>query len=237
MKPLFSPMAPGPFAAFTWLFLFSAPAPIQAQESDSQDARLEQRAAEPPPSSEEAAQAVALALAELDGEPSLEELEQAALKIARADPLSVEGWIEATRRSAWLPVLKLSADHKRGRDESLDRDQVGPDEWGADTDRGFGVGVSVQWNLSELVFNADEIRVHKALEDRAQRREAILTTLINTWFERRRLQLELKLKPPADPLEYARLRLAVQSLGATIDALTGGLLSRNLSKQSVFRGP
>ncbi len=229
-------------AALWFSVIFAAQAALaQEVETEATRSRGEPAQATSPPTlsrqeAQKAARAVARALAELEDEPSLEELEHAALRVARADPGSVEGWMQAPRRSAWLPVLKLSADHRSGRDESLDRDQINPDEWGADTDRGFGVGISMQWNLSELVFNSDEIRVHGALEDRAKRREGVLMTLINTWFERRRLQLELRLSPPSDPLEYARIRLAIQSLGATIDALTGGQLSRNLSKTEVSPG-
>jgi hypothetical protein len=179
-----------------------------------------------------AAQQVDAALAALDQEPSLAVLERAALRRAEADLASVRGWRRAPNRAALLPVLKLTAEKDMERDESLDRYQDEPDRWGADTDRDLGFQVSAQWRLGELVFSPDEVAVYRALADRAERREALLTVLVSHYFERRRLQLRQLLSPPADPLAALELGLKISELGAVIDALTGGLLSRNLSNRN-----
>jgi hypothetical protein len=132
--------------------------------------------------------------------------------------------------SAVLPVVKLVAEHDMERDESLDRYQDEPDRWGADTDRDLGFQVSAQWNLPELVFNPDEVRIYGALANRASRREALLTTLVGYYYERRRLQLAELLEPASDLAGELERRMRIEELTAFIDALTGGLLSRNLEK-------
>jgi hypothetical protein len=172
------------------------------------------------------------AIARLPDEPSLAALERAALRRADADSDSVRWLTAAVHVAAALPAIKLTLDRDVSRDESLDRYQDEPDRWGADTGRGFGVGASAEWKLGELVFDPDEIRVYDLLGDRADRREELLTLLVGTYFERRRLMLTELLVPAATPEEAIERRTRIDELTAVIDALTGGLLSRNLKRSS-----
>jgi hypothetical protein len=165
-------------------------------------------------------------------EPSLAELQKAALSYQDTDPETAKRWRKAPNRAALLPTLKFVFDRDLERDESLDRYQDEPDRWGADTDHDLGFQVSAQWELDELVFNSDEVRVWGALADRASRREALLTMLVGYYFERRKLQLKELLSPPEDIEEMAELKLRIAELTASIDALTGGCLSAELQKKA-----
>jgi hypothetical protein len=138
----------------------------------------------------------------------------------------------AVHAAAALPSIKLSVDRDVSRDESLDRYQDDPDRWGADTGRGIGMSASAEWKLAEIVFDPDEVRVYDLLGDRADRREALLTLLVGTYFERRQLMLTELLLPAATPGEAIARRMRIDELTAVIDALTGGLLSRNLKRRS-----
>ena len=168
------------------------------------------------------------AIARLAGEPKLERLKSAALKLADADVEGARGWMRATNWVAVLPVVKFTAEHDMERDESLDRYQDEPDRWGADTDRDLGLQVSAQWNLGEIVFNPDEVRVYSALANRAARREALLSVLVSYYFERRKLQLTELVSPASNPMAALDKRMRIEELTSLIDALTGGLLSRYL---------
>ena len=181
-------------------------------------------------------QRIDAALRRFDSEPSLEALKQAALRYADADRDGARRWLRATNAAAALPLAKLVFDHDMGRDENLDRYQDEPDRWGAGTARKMGFQVSLQWRLDELVFNPDEVRVWGALADRAERREAVLTVLVGYYFERRRLQVKELLDPPAELAEAAELKLRIAELTASIDAMTGGLLSLALSDSAKKRG-
>lgn len=169
------------------------------------------------------------AIATLSKEPSLADLRRAALSQADAGREVSERWKRGARFSAILPTLKLGADFSEGRDESLDRYQDDPDRWGADTDRGFGADISLQWKLDRLIFNTDELKVFDELADRAIRRENLTALLISVYFERRRLQLEWLLLPPGDLGDALERRMRIEELGQTIDALTGGLLSSKMT--------
>ena len=168
------------------------------------------------------------ATARLAGEPRLERLKSAALRLADADVEGARGWMRATNWAAVLPVVKFTAEHDMERDESLDRYQDEPDRWGADTDRDLGLQVSAQWNLGEIVFNPDEVRVYGALANRAARREALLSVLVSYYFERRKLQLTELVSPATDSMKALDIRMRIEELTSLIDALTGGLLSRYL---------
>jgi len=172
------------------------------------------------------------ALARLPEEPTLAALERAALRKADADPGSVRWLLAAVHAAAALPVITLSVDRDVGRNESLDRYQDDPDRWGADTDNGIGMSASAEWKLGELVFDPDEVRVYDLLGDRAERREELLTLLVGTYFERRQLMLTELLLPATTPDEAIARRMRIDELTALIDALTGGLLSRNLKQRS-----
>jgi len=175
------------------------------------------------------------ALARLDGEPSLAELQRAALRLADADPERAKNWMRAPNLAPILPRFKVTVDHDIERDENLDRYQDEPDRWGADTDRDLELQFSAQWELSELVFNPDEVRVYGALANRSLRRESLLTTLVGTYFERRKLQLAGMIDPAPELAEAFERRLRIDELTALIDALTGGLLSRTLEQRSRTR--
>jgi hypothetical protein len=169
------------------------------------------------------------ALKGLSFEPSLEDLKKAALKFADADIEGAKGWRHAPNAAAALPTVKFVFNHNLERDESLDRYQDEPDRWGADTDKDLSFQVSVQWRLDELIFNPDEVRVWNALADRASRRDAILTVLVGTYFERQKLQLKDRLSPPNNLDEAVQLKLRIAELTASIDAMTGGRLSRGIT--------
>lgn len=194
------------------------PAPAPAAQSTVEEKRAQEK------------RLLEEALKSLSQEPTLAQLEKAALKLADADMESVKRWKRALNASAALPVVKITAEHDMERDESLDRYQDEPDRWGADTDKDLGFQVSAQWYLNELIFNPDEVRVYGAIANRAQRRETLLMVLVGYYFERRRLQLKQILAPPTELQEIIKLELKIEQLGASIDALTGGLLSSNLSK-------
>lgn len=225
---------------------YLAVAPVRAQTTDSDGADdtgdtevpapvvanppATETAATPVKSQSESAETLSRRVDELldrfPGDPSLDELKQAALRFADADRHSARHWKTAPNRAALLPALKFTFDHDMERDETLDRYQDRPDRWGADTDRDFGFQLSAQWKLDELVFNSDEIRVWSALADRAARRQAVLTMLIGYFFERRKLQLTLLLNPPQTLNEMAEIKIRIAELEAALDALTGGYFSK-----------
>ena len=88
----------------------------------------------------------------------------------------------------------------------------------------------VEWDLSRVVFNPDELRVLRENTVLVKLREDLLNRVTRSYFERRQLQVELMIRPPVDVSEVVRIRLRIQELTAELDALTGGWFSRKLEK-------
>ncbi len=168
------------------------------------------------------------AMSALSHEPSFEELMRAAIENADAGRNNSKRWKKASRLSSILPALKVSGNMTEGRNEDLIRYQEKPDRWGADTDRGYKLDISMQWKLDRIVFNTDELKVYDALTSRALRRENLTALLISLYYERRRLQLETILMPAEELADVLETRMRLEELGRNIDALTGGLLSRTI---------
>ena len=180
----------------------------------------------PAPQAQEDKQRLEQILAVLEKEPALETLLQAALKLADADVEGARSWYRRARLSPLLPSIKISVGYDLEHDESLDRTQLDPDEWGADTDRDLEMEATAQWDFSNLIYHPEELKIQTALAKRSDRREALSTLLIGYWFERRQLQIMLAFRPPQHLEEHIQHTLRVKELTACIDALTGGRLTR-----------
>ena len=64
-----------------------------------------------------------------------------------------------------------------------------------------------------------------------QLRDDVLDEVTRLYFERRKLQIELKQDPPKDVDEYIEKELRLQELTANIDAMTGGWFSREIERR------
>jgi hypothetical protein len=65
-----------------------------------------------------------------------------------------------------------------------------------------------------------------------QLRDDIMDDVTRTFFERRRVQVELLTHPPSDPKVELDKELRLQELTARLDGLTGGWFSRQLERNS-----
>jgi hypothetical protein len=63
-----------------------------------------------------------------------------------------------------------------------------------------------------------------------QLRDDILDEVTKLYFERRRTQIELLTQPPKNEKSKIEKELRLQELTASIDALTGGYLSKNIEE-------
>ncbi|MGH7198891.1 MAG: WD40/YVTN/BNR-like repeat-containing protein [Candidatus Omnitrophota bacterium] len=170
-------------------------------------------------------------LDQFTGEPSIAEIQNAAVRYAEAYPAKIEEWRRAAARKALLP--KVSFDYDLNRDQTIDLDRGGtndPDVYitGPEgTNRGWSVGVS--WDLSELIWNGDQTSIDTRSRLMVELRDDVLTQVTHLYYERRRLQVEMALAPMRDLPVQIEKEIRLEELTAGIDALTGGYLSKRLS--------
>jgi hypothetical protein len=146
---------------------------------------------------------------------------------AQAEAERARSLVARAGRAAWLPELRLRAEKRMGRSESLDvrgpSAMPGRDTFGLDASNAMLYEVRAIWDLPRLVFSPEEgAAVQQALRMADMRRE-IESQVNRVYFERRRLLIHPAGNPP-DEATGALLR--VEELEAELDALSAGAFSR-----------
>lgn len=152
-------------------------------------------------------------------EPTIRQIQEAAIRYAEViDPERIENLRKGARFKAILPDLDL--DYDKTISYSGSNFWVGPYDW----------GIGLSWDLGDLIFSEQQRLIDSQVRLMVKLRDDILDEVTRLYFERRRLQVDLLLEPPKDLEDKLKKELRLQELTADIDALTGGYLSRSLSK-------
>jgi hypothetical protein len=181
-------------------------------------------------------------LARFDQEPTVIQVQEATATYNHIEQDVISGWTTRANLAPLLPHVRVdwrrfSVDNLQNTFNQsydvlvdgtelltgIDRDQRtqnnDQDQWRVQGD----------WELRDLIFNPDLLRVSNERSDLVELREDILTTVTTLYFQRRRAQVQMVMDPPADAVERLRRELELQELTAGIDALTGGWFSQQLS--------
>lgn len=143
---------------------------------------------------------------------------------AQADPERLRDLGRRARRSAWLPELRLRAERRLGRNESLDLPALPTSTLsplGLDTSNDVRYEARATWDLARLVFSAEEIAAEAQALRVADMRREIESACTRLYFERRRLAGDSRFDP-VDPAAQARRALRMQEIAAELDVLSGG---------------
>lgn len=170
-------------------------------------------------------------------EPSVTEVQNAALEYAKANPERIDSWQARARANAALPQFRTQFDYDINQDlrTRTNLDATDARVITEDDDRSYEIQVRAQWDLDRLVFEPQELAIARESVRLANLRDRVLDEVTRRYFERRRLQVDLELSPPTDLNDRIRKELRLQELSADIDALTGGWFSQKL--KSIGRAP
>lgn len=164
-------------------------------------------------------------------EPSILEIQEAAIRYAEVHPDKIRAWRAAVARKALLPTLSVDAGQNRDQNVDLDRGGTGdPDRFiiGPE-EKSFDWSVGLSWDLGDLVWNDAQTSIDTRSKLMVELREEILTEVTHLYFQRRRLQIEMGLSPnPELPIQIEK-EIKLQELTAQIDALTSGFLSKKIN--------
>lgn len=167
------------------------------------------------------------------GEPSVRDIQQAALGYAALHPEMFEGMRSRSRIAPILPQIKVRiAKDLDEESKSLTRfaENSHPEDISATEtkDDQLGLQGEASWSLDELIFNTGETTVVKENRYASKERQQLLRLVTELYFERRKAQVKLALSPAKTPMAAAMAELKISQLTGEIDALTGGALSRGL---------
>jgi len=153
-----------------------------------------------------------------NGEPTITDVQRAAIKYAEVHPDKIKTWRRQARAKAFLPEVTLSYDKTVSVSTSSNNFVVGPEDW----------GVSFKWNVGDFVFSDDQTNIDVRSRLMVQLRDDILDDVTRLYYERRRLKIDLFTSVPKNSKERYDKLLRLEELTANIDALTGGFFSSNI---------
>jgi hypothetical protein len=165
-------------------------------------------------------------------EPTIREVQEAALKHYQLEPSRIDALSRAARTKGLLPQLDTGIDGTLGHNYQNTQDGLFPtlpfkEKQVTASDQTVW-HVHAVWDLSRLAFNPEQLDV-KSLNSLQETLVREVTTL---YFSRRRLLASLILSPPADDEDAYNEQLRVEELTATIDAFTGGHFA-----ERTYQGP
>ena len=167
-----------------------------------------------------------------DLEPSIQEVQKAAIRYARLGNGKIDRWHWGSRMRALIPRLTFGRSFSLGNNVDIDRGSTNdPDRFifgPEDFDRKWDLGLA--WELGDLLYSSAQTSIDSRAKLLVELRESILNQITRVYFERRRIQMQLILSPAANLDERLELFLQLQELTAQIDALTDGFLSNRLEE-------
>jgi hypothetical protein len=164
-------------------------------------------------------------LARFDHEPSVREVQRAAARFAGADPERLRSWRARVRKAPWLPQVRVRV--QRGFEDDLLINASGQTRA---VDDDLTIEVRAQWELDRLIFDRNELYLSREEALLSELRQDAVAEVTRLYFERRWLQVELLLDPPASLREAVRRSLRIRELAAALDGLTGGFFGRALRR-------
>jgi hypothetical protein len=169
----------------------------------------------------------------LRSEPSVQQVQGAALRWLSLGPERMASLQRGADRRGWLPDLQIRGSAGRGRSLRVLEDQTQSsgsvfDLFDRETDRGsdYEAAVVLQWSLGDLLYQPEALDVARESREVIELRDEVLDEVTQLYFERRRTLLALRASA-ADPADLARLRLRADELAAGLDAWTAGFFSRH----------
>jgi hypothetical protein len=157
-------------------------------------------------------------------EPTIQEVQAAAVEYAAVHPDKMRKWRKRAKYKAWLP--KASVDWYKFKEEDT--------HWKSSTYRGTMIdrkwSAGLDWDLSDLIWNYEQYGIEYRSQLMVKLRNDVLDEVTRTYFERRRLQVEMLLSPPEDMQERIEQEMRIQELAGYLDAYTGGYFFQKLKE-------
>ncbi len=163
-------------------------------------------------------------------EPTICELQSAAIRYAEVDPGKIADWRRKAALKAVLPEVSVGYDTDVYKTIDASTKDGKSYFWEGPDDGANGWDVSASWDLGDLIYNDDQTSIDSRSKLMVQLRNDVLDQLNAAYFERKKLQKQLDRLPDKTSDAYLEREIKIEELTATIDGLTGGYLSRRLGK-------
>jgi ligand-binding sensor domain-containing protein len=178
-----------------------------------------------------------------NNEPAIHDVQEAAIQYAEVSPEKITRWRKQAAKRAWLPKITVGMDRYKnstvsksiwgtsGTNSYDGKHYVGPDDETNYDNRNWGV--SLTWELGDLIWNSSQTSIDVRSRLMVQLRDDILDEANKLYFERIRVKAELDSLSLEEKKKRFEKELRLRELTASIDALTGGFFSQQLSKNTI----
>lgn len=169
-------------------------------------------------------------LANFVHEPTIHQVQEAAIHYAEVHPDKIRRWRTQANLKALLPTVDVGFEEDNDWFISARGSTSSPstDRFMVMRNPSRSFDISVKWDLGELIWNDDQTTIDVRSKLMVQLRDDIVDEVTRTYFERRRLQVNLLTEPADDRPALMETTLRIQELTALIDGLTGGWWSRSV---------
>jgi len=155
-------------------------------------------------------------------EPTIQEVQRAALAHYQLEPERIAGMSTSARLKGLFPEVDAGFDSLLGHNFTNTQDALYPtlpykERQAASNDQTVW-HVRGVWDLSRVVFNPEQLDI-KTL---GSLQETLIREVTTMFFSRRRVLANLILSPPEDEEDAYYEQLRLDEMTATIDAFTGG---------------
>lgn len=161
------------------------------------------------------------ALARYAGEPSVQQLVEAALRVAPR--IDTEALADRARSAGWMPRLTLRARRGQALDLRSDQDE---DALRVVSNDDLTLEAALSFELDRLVFRPEEVALLRQRRTELDARAALVRQIVHLYYERRRLQVERDLDP--EPRIVRSVRIA--EIEALFDVFTRGEFRRMIER-------
>lgn len=168
----------------------------------------------------------------LKTEPSIKNVQAAAIKYAEVSPEKIMQWRKGAAMKAMLPQVNVGLDRNTtdlwhwegGSTTKLDDDTLRKGNDSVDW------GLTLSWDLSELIWNDAQTSIDTRSKLMVELRDDILDQVNKLYFERLRLKAEVDNLALEDRNKRFEKLLKIEELTASLDSLTAGYYSDQLRK-------
>jgi len=168
-------------------------------------------------------------------EPSVLEIQKAAIRYNGVGNGKIARWHMASRLKAFIPDLSFNKylsshntiDLDRGGTNDPDCYILGPESSSKSNSLNFS------WDLKDFIWSSDQTSIDSRQKLMVELREELLSEITRLYFERRRLLADFLLNPPEAQKDSLEALLRIEELTAYLDGMTGGYLTKELEKRGI----
>ncbi len=154
-------------------------------------------------------------------EPSIQEIQEAALRYNSVHPEKMASWKERIKYRALLPQLSIDYDRTIGSSftQSGHYFAEGPHDW----------GINLKWDIGDILWNPYENTEDTRSRLNSQLRFDIIDDINRLYYER--IRLKHQILSLTEPEEIFIKELCLLELTAALDGYTGGYLRKNATEE------